>query len=76
MRDFAPYDLILANILARPLRRLAPDFARSLAPGGVAVLSGVFNRQAAGVEGVFRAWGETRRRLIVEGEWTTLVLGR
>lgn len=76
VRDKAPFDLIFANILARPLQRLAPDFARALAPRGVAILSGVLNRQAAGVEGVFRAWGVTRRRLIVLGEWTTLVLSR
>ena len=34
-----PYDLILANILARPLSRMAPRLARNLAPGGVAILS-------------------------------------
>lgn len=74
LRARAPYDLIFANILARPLKRLAPDFARALAPGGVAILSGVLNGQAAGVEGVFRAWGLKRLKLIVQGEWTTLVL--
>jgi ribosomal protein L11 methyltransferase len=76
VRVHAPYDLIFANILARPLKRLAPDFANMLAPAGVAILSGVLNRQAAGVEGVFRAWGMRRLRLMVQGEWTTLVLGR
>ena len=52
-----PVDLILANILATPLKHLAPEMARALAPGGVAVLSGLSDAQAAGVAGRYRAWG-------------------
>ena len=44
----APYDLLMANILARPLKRLAPDFAAVTAPGARVILSGILNRQAAG----------------------------
>ena len=41
----APFDLIVANILARPLMRLAPDMARHIALGGSIVLSGILERQ-------------------------------
>ncbi len=41
----APYDIIFANILARPLIDMAPDLAASLTPGGYAVLSGFINDQ-------------------------------
>src|SRR6202007_576495 len=41
------YDLVLSNILARPLALLARDVARTLAPGGRAVLSGLLRRQGA-----------------------------
>ena len=45
VRDAGPYDLVFANILARPLIRMAPDLAHGLAPGGVAVLSGLLTWQ-------------------------------
>ncbi len=76
LRRAAPFDLIFANILARPLRGLAPDMAAMCAPGGFAVLSGILNRQAAWVEGAYLSWGFTRHRRIVLGEWTTLVMRR
>lgn len=41
----APYDIIFANILARPLIDMAPDLAAALKPGGYAVLSGFINDQ-------------------------------
>lgn len=70
----APYDLILANILAVPLKRLAPDMARYLAPGGVAILSGILATQVAGVEAVYRGWGFGRVEKLVIGDWATLGL--
>lgn len=70
----APYDLLLANILSLPLKRLAPEIAAHAAPGATLVLSGLLSRQAPGVEAVYRAWGFRRRRRIRLGEWTTLVL--
>ena len=45
----APFDLIIANILAGPLIELAPDFVRALAPGGTIVLAGLLDTQADGV---------------------------
>lgn len=44
-----PFDLIVANILARPLMGLAPDVARHLAPGGSLILSGILERQRRAV---------------------------
>jgi ribosomal protein L11 methyltransferase len=72
----APYDLVLANILAAPLRRLAPEVARHMAGGGILVLSGLLDRQAAGVLAVYGGWGFRRRRAIRLDGWTTLVLER
>ena len=69
-----PYDLVLMNILARPLKRLAPDAARLAAPGGVVVLSGLLTRQASDVAGVFRAWGFAPFERIDLRGWTSLAL--
>jgi ribosomal protein L11 methyltransferase len=72
----APYDLIMANILARPLQRLAPAIAAHLAPGGRVVLSGLLAKQDTQVRSAYRAQGlylVRRRRL---GEWLTLELAR
>ncbi len=70
------FDLVCANILARPLKRLSPAMAARVAPGGRIVLSGVLNRQAPGVEAVYRARGFARVATLRVGEWTTLTLAR
>ncbi|MBA3324708.1 MAG: 50S ribosomal protein L11 methyltransferase, partial [Rhodobacteraceae bacterium] len=70
------YDLIFANILAGPLKALAPELAVHQAPGGVAILSGLLARQAAGVLSVYAGWGYRRIDRIPVGEWLTLVLRR
>jgi ribosomal protein L11 methyltransferase len=69
------YDLVFANILADPLCGMARDLARHLAPGGTAILSGLFDRQAARVIDAHRAVGLRLRRCIQLETWTTLVLG-
>jgi len=72
----APFDLVTANILARPLAAMAKHLAGSLARDGVAVLSGLLARQALLVLAAHRAQGlALRRRIAVDG-WATLVLGR
>jgi ribosomal protein L11 methyltransferase len=76
LRQAAPYDLILSNILAGPLKRLAGDMAAHLAPDGVLVLSGILARQAASVEAVYRGHGFGRLELLRRGEWSVLVLRR
>ncbi len=68
------YDLVLSNILARPLALLARDLARTLAPGGRAVLSGLLRRQEPIVLAPHRGCGIVlERRLVIDG-WLTLVL--
>jgi ribosomal protein L11 methyltransferase len=71
-----PFDLIVANILARPLMRMAPDMARHLAPEGSLVLSGILDRQR---RAVLAAYSDQRFRHIAtlhrEG-WATLHLKR
>ena len=70
----APYDLVVANILAGPLAAMAPGLRRVLAPGGTAVLSGLLREQEAQVLSPHRGLGLRLRRRIRLGSWTTLVL--
>ncbi len=72
----APYDLILANILAGPLTRLAPQIARALAPRGVLVLSGLLRWQENLVLGFYRPQGLVLRNIRRDGPWSALVLER
>ena len=75
LRAGAPYDLVLANILARPLRRLAPSVAAVAAPGAELILSGLLEADVPGVLSSYAAQGfALRRRLVLEG-WATLLLG-
>lgn len=67
------YDLVLANILARPLTEMAPDIVRACAPGGCLVLSGLLEIQAEGVERAYRNCGLPAARRMVEGEWCALI---
>lgn len=75
--DFAacdPFDLVLANILANPLRQLAGPMTRHLAPGGRVILSGLLTHQAPAVIAAYRARGLVPlRHLRIEG-WSSLLL--
>jgi ribosomal protein L11 methyltransferase len=72
----APFDLIFANILLEPLRRLATPLARLVAPRGHVVLSGLLLAQATPALASYRARGLVlSRRIRLEG-WATLVLVR
>src|SRR3984957_15411075 len=69
-----PFDLVLANILANPLRQLAGPMARHLAPSALVILSGLLTPQAAGVIAAYRARGLVPvRHLRIEG-WSSLLL--
>ena len=72
LRRAVPFDLVIANILAGPLCALAANVTGALHRGGILVLSGILNREAAGVIATYRAQGfaikEHRR---IEG-WSTL----
>ena len=70
----APFDLILANILAGPLTRLAPAIARVLAPGGTLVLSGLLTWQENLVLSFYRPHGIQLRRTMRDGSWSALML--
>lgn len=68
------YDLVFANILARPLCGMAKDLARHLASGGTAILAGLLANQVRWVLAAHRRQGLRLERLIPQGTWTTIVL--
>lgn len=76
VRCGAPYDLVLANILARPLAAMARDLAANLAPGGTAILSGLLVSQARWLLVTHRRLGLRLEGILIEGAWATLVLRR
>jgi ribosomal protein L11 methyltransferase len=73
-REHVPFDLVLANILANPLRQMATPMAHHLAPSALLILSGLLPSQAGGVIAAYRA-----RRLVllrhlqIEG-WSSLLM--
>ena len=72
----APYDLVFANILARPLCAMAHSLGTGLAPGGTAILAGLLNTQSRAVLAAHRRAGLRLRMRIIDGAWTTLVLAK
>jgi ribosomal protein L11 methyltransferase len=76
LRAGAPYDLVFANILLPPLRRLAAPIARVLAPGGRVILSGLLAGQAPAAIAAYRTQGLTLEARVALDEWATLVLAR
>ncbi len=74
IRHRAPYDLVIANILAGPLITLAPDIAAATAPGGHTILAGLIARQMEPVLAAYRAQGF---RCVARGgsaDWPCLLL--
>jgi ribosomal protein L11 methyltransferase len=76
IRRRAPFDLIVANILAEPLMRLAPQIAPLMASGGVLVLSGLLVHQRERVAAAYGAQGFRLREARAFGGWSVLVLQR
>jgi ribosomal protein L11 methyltransferase len=74
IRANAPYDLIVANILAGPLCALAPDIRRVAEPGAAIILSGILTTQAQRVIAAYGAQRIRFRSRLVRGDWTTLLL--
>jgi ribosomal protein L11 methyltransferase len=70
----APYDLIFANILARPLINLAQGLKSILAPGGNLILSGLTHDQVRWVSAAYRNRGLVCSRTLLMGNWATLTL--
>lgn len=76
VRRRAPYELIVANILAGPLIALAPAFRRHATRRADVVLSGILTGQAAAVRAAFRAQGFVHVETLTFGAWVTLHLRR
>ncbi|PVM93061.1 50S ribosomal protein L11 methyltransferase [Caulobacter radicis] len=72
----APYDLVFANILARPLISLAQDIKRALVPGGTVILSGLLRTQERMVKAAYLSRGFKVVSRIHRDAWATLVLQR
>lgn len=70
----APYDLVIANILAGPLIAMAAEIAGIAAPGGRVLLAGLLSTQADAVLAAYAAQGCTERRRLARGDWTVLLL--
>jgi ribosomal protein L11 methyltransferase len=75
-RAFHPVDLVLANILPRPLIALAPAMRRALRPGGIVVLSGLLAHQARQVRATYAAAGFHLLHHATRSGWTALTLMR
>jgi ribosomal protein L11 methyltransferase len=73
-RELAPFDLVIANILAQPLIELAPSIAATLAPGGTLILAGLLDTQAAAVASAYRREGMRPADTIRNGDWSILML--
>lgn len=72
----APFDLVVANILAGPLTALAPAIGRVTLHGATIILSGILAHQATRVVAAYRGQGMVLRRKLQRKEWSTLVLER
>lgn len=74
LRRAAPFDLVFANILARPLCAMAHQLGTSLAPGGTAILAGLLNTQVNWVLSAHRRAGLVLESRITDGAWSILTL--
>ncbi|MGE0283645.1 MAG: 50S ribosomal protein L11 methyltransferase [Rhizobiaceae bacterium] len=72
----APFDLIVANILARPLMKLAPQMARFLTPGGSIILSGILERQRDAVVSAYVGQRFRHLSTLHRKGWVTIHLKR
>ncbi|HEU4650514.1 MAG TPA: 50S ribosomal protein L11 methyltransferase [Croceibacterium sp.] len=72
----APYELVIANILAGPLVGLAGDFADAVGPGGHVLLAGLLATQEPAVRAAYRTAGFRLAARLVSGDWSILWLRR
>jgi ribosomal protein L11 methyltransferase len=73
-REHGPFDLIIANILARPLMKLAPQLERHLADNGSVILSGILSSQRWKVISAYNGAGLKHRRTTWLNGWVTIEL--
>jgi ribosomal protein L11 methyltransferase len=76
VRRGKPYDLVFANILARPLIWLSGRIGRALKPGGRAILSGLLRSQERAVKAAYLAKGFVVESRLYRDAWVTLVMRR
>jgi ribosomal protein L11 methyltransferase len=76
LRARGPYDLLIANILARPLVALAPAFARAVSLGGSVLLAGLLTTQERAIRAAYTRAGFRLAARLVEGDWSILWLRR
>jgi len=76
VRERAPFDFLVANILAGPLIHLAPSIARAVNSGGTLVLSGILVPQAPEVIATYLAHGFALKRHDRITGWSTLTFKR
>jgi len=74
LRHAAPFDLVIANILAGPLCALASNVAKAVYRGGFLVLSGLLSPEAAHVIAAYRAQGFALKEHRRIEDWSTLTL--
>ncbi|HWU49130.1 MAG TPA: 50S ribosomal protein L11 methyltransferase [Asticcacaulis sp.] len=74
VRQDAPYDLVFANILARPLVSLSMPIRGALKPGGLVILSGLLRTQERFVKAAYLSHGFRLVRRIHRDAWCTLVM--
>jgi len=76
LRGRRRYDVVFANILARPLRKLAPNIAKASKSGATLILSGLLERDVPGVLAIYRAQGFSLQKRLVLESWASLILRR
>ncbi|MEO0328634.1 MAG: 50S ribosomal protein L11 methyltransferase [Pseudomonadota bacterium] len=70
----APFDLVIANILSKPLQQLAKDIAHHTMGNGLVILSGLLPHQRTAILATFRIQGLSHLRSHIRDGWLTLVL--
>jgi len=76
LSDSGPYDVITANILAKPLQEMAPDIVAHLSRNGTLILSGLITAQEEAVCAAYAKEGLELMKRYVRGEWHSLMLRR
>jgi ribosomal protein L11 methyltransferase len=74
LQKSAPFDLLIANILAAPLLSMAADIRKNMRPGGRLILSGLLRTQSRTIEARYRGHGFTIEKRLPLDEWMTLIL--
>ena len=71
-----PFDLVLANLIASLLVRLAPELAAEMRPGGTLIASGIFRDREPDVVTALAGFGLELEERTAEGDWVALTLRR